>query len=147
MTVHLLDVNVLIALAWPSHTHHEAAHRWFSVENSKGFATCPMTQCGFVRISANPRIISDAVSVEKALAHLRLIAAHPHHVFWPDHVDISLEKGIPVSSLQGHRQVTDFYLAALAFERDGKLATFDLGISRTLKNAPLADSVTLIRPD
>jgi uncharacterized protein len=147
MSAHLLDVNVLIALAWPSHAHHEAAHRWFSLGNEEGFATCPMTQCGFVRISANPRIIPDAVSVETALIHLRMIAAHPRHVFWADHVDVSLESELPTSNLRSHRQVTDFYLAALAFERNGKLATFDRGIPRTLENTPLADSVTLILSD
>jgi toxin-antitoxin system PIN domain toxin len=144
MSVHLLDVNVLVALAWPSHAHHEAAHRWFSLENEKGFATCPITQCGFVRISANPRIISDAVSIEQAWNHLRMIAVHPHHVFWADDVDVSQDGLLPVSSMRSHREVTDVYLASLAFKRNGKLATFDQGIPRTLENSLLGASVTLI---
>jgi len=50
MPVHLLDVNVLIALGWPNHKHHASAHRWFSSIAAGGWATCPLTQCAFVRI-------------------------------------------------------------------------------------------------
>jgi predicted nucleic acid-binding protein len=38
--VFLLDVNILIALAWDDHTSHQAAHRWFASNAQTGFATC-----------------------------------------------------------------------------------------------------------
>jgi toxin-antitoxin system PIN domain toxin len=86
MAVHLLDVNVLIALVWANHAHHGVAHAWFAQHAVQGWATCPMTQCGFVRISSNPRAIAEAVSPGVAAELLRRLAAHPNHVFWPDDV-------------------------------------------------------------
>ena len=59
--VTLLDVNVLIALAWANHQHHDAAHHWFASQRSGPWATCPLTQVAFVRISANPRIVDATV--------------------------------------------------------------------------------------
>lgn len=67
MSVGLLDINVLIALAWPAHVHHAPAHDWFLRHHHHGWATCPLTQLRFVRISSNPRIILEAVSPRQAL--------------------------------------------------------------------------------
>jgi predicted nucleic acid-binding protein len=47
----LLDINVLVALAWPNHVHHETALHWFEVNHTYGWATSPLTQSGFVRVS------------------------------------------------------------------------------------------------
>jgi len=81
-----LDVNMLIALAWPSHIHHGPAHAWFAANAVRGWATCPLTQCGFVRISSNPGIIPEAVTPQAALDLLRQIVANKHHAFWPDDI-------------------------------------------------------------
>lgn len=146
MSIHLLDVNVLIALSWPSHVHHGAVHRWFSEERSGGFATCPMTQCGFVRISANPLIVSDAVSIPQAIDHLRLLAGHPDHVFWRDDLNLCEQESLPTALMGGHRQLTDAYLVALAHQRRGKLATLDQRIPKALKSSRFAETVALISP-
>ena len=130
--VRLLDLNLLIALAWPSHLHHPQAHAWFSDKASSGWATCPFTQCGFVRLSSNPRIIPDAVLPQQALALLEEIVAHPHHVFWPDAVPLVGTELISTSLLVGHRQVTDAYLLGLAIHHGGKLATLDQSIAHLL---------------
>ncbi|MBZ5605168.1 MAG: type II toxin-antitoxin system VapC family toxin, partial [Acidobacteriia bacterium] len=53
MRPYLLDVNVLLALAWPVHVHHPTVLRWFAQNAKENFRTCPMTQAGFVRISCN----------------------------------------------------------------------------------------------
>jgi uncharacterized protein len=66
----LLDVNLLIALLWPAHEHHEAAHRWFGARRSKRWATCPLTQLAFVRIVSNPSFSTDAITPEEAVALL-----------------------------------------------------------------------------
>jgi hypothetical protein len=50
MKPYLLDINVLIALAWCNHIHHEDARRWFARKGAAGFRTCPISQTGFVRI-------------------------------------------------------------------------------------------------
>jgi predicted nucleic acid-binding protein len=50
----LLDVNVLVALFDPDHVHHEVAHDWFADNGPRGWATCPLTESGFVRVVSNP---------------------------------------------------------------------------------------------
>lgn len=124
----LLDVNMLIALAWPSHVHHECAHAWFAANASAGWATCPLTQCAFVRISSNPKIIPEAVASREALSLLRKVVRLRSHTFWKDDIAI-LDDAIPASLLLGHRQVTDAYLLGLAIHRGGRLVTLDSGLS------------------
>ena len=129
MNGYLLDVNVLIALTWPTHVHHETARRWFERKAPSGWATCPITQLGFVRVSSNPGVIRDAVAPGHALAMLERLMDLPGHRFWPD--EISLAPSGPFASLAlvGHRQLTDAYLLSLAQHREGKLATLDGGLA------------------
>ncbi len=126
----LLDLNLLIALAWPSHVHHDPAHAWFEREASPSWATCPLTQLGFVRLSSNPAFTSDAVSPPEALSMLQAITAMDGHEFWSDDVDCvsaAFSTGVRIA---GHRQVTDAYLLSLARARSGCLATLDRRMSR-----------------
>ena len=46
----LLDVNVLLALFDPAHIHHARAFAWWSDRRGEGWASCPLTQNGFVRV-------------------------------------------------------------------------------------------------
>jgi uncharacterized protein len=131
VSVGLLDVNVLIALAWPSHVHHGPAHRWFAANQSAGWATCPLTQCAFVRVSSNPKIIPEAVEPLEALALLKQVVSHAHHVFWAD--DLALHDAtVATEFLVGHRQVIDAYLVGLAIHHQGKLVTLDRGVTALL---------------
>ena len=130
--VHLLDVNLLIALAWPNHIHHKSARAWFSTYAPQGWATCPITQCGFVRISCNPRIVTVASSPQRAVDALRQMVAHTQHVFWPDDVMFSDPAYVSHAALTGHQQVTDAYLIGLALRNGGALATFDAGLAAPL---------------
>ncbi len=139
----LLDVNVLIALAWPNHVHHRAAHTWFGDVGKRRFATCPVTQSGFLRVSSNKRAIVDAVTPREACAILRRITALPGHVFWADDIDLASSAHIAWERLGSHAQVTDAHLLALALRQGGKLATFD----RELRHlAPAADRTVLLVP-
>jgi uncharacterized protein len=132
MAAVLLDVNVLVALFSEDHSYHVAAQKWFREHEKKGWATCPFTQAGFVRLLSNPFVAKNAVPPTEAIAVLDENTSTPHHEFWAD--DISYAKAIePLSSkLSGHRQVTDAYLLGLAMHRKGKLATFDLSIAALL---------------
>jgi hypothetical protein len=121
----LLDVNVLVALAWPNHVHHATALAWFDEVGRAGFATCPVTQSGFVRVSSNKRAIPDARSPREAREILRRITALPGHVFWPDDIEIASNQHIAWERLGSHAQVTDAHLLALAIRHGGRLATFD----------------------
>lgn len=124
----LPDVNVLVALAWPNHVHHLRAVTWFRDESARGWATCPLTQAGFVRVSSNPRVIADARMPQDAIALLQRYVALPGHHFWPDDVALADSPAIARDRLIGCRQITDAQLLALAIVRGGRLVTFDRGI-------------------
>ncbi|MDN5865605.1 MAG: PIN domain-containing protein [Gammaproteobacteria bacterium] len=128
MSGYLLDVNMLIALTWPTHIHHSVARRWFDRKTQAGWATCPTTQLGFVRISSNPKIIRDAVPPREAVSMLERLTALPGHEFWPGNVAVTDAATFASLALIGHRQVTDAYLLALAQRHKGKLATLDGGV-------------------
>ena len=75
----LPDINVLLALAWRNHAHHDAAHRWFARDGTAGWATCLLTQTGFLRLSLNPQIVGVSLDCQAAVDLLRSLVAHPHH--------------------------------------------------------------------
>ena len=126
----LLDVNVLIALAWPNHVHHAAAREWFEAQRQDGWATCPLTEAGFVRVSCNPAVVRHTVTPLDAIAVLQRLSGLGSHTFWPlDQSIIHLPESIGIR-LQGYRQVTDAVLLAAAIQRNGQLATLDTGMER-----------------
>jgi len=131
----LLDLNVLIALAWPSHLHHSAAHHWFVEHQGVGWATCPITQSGFVRLSSNPKILPEAVSPRQALQLLKQITTLPHHVFWKDSVELNNAIVFQQGNIIGYRQITDAYLLSLAIHNNGCLLSFDQGLAKLVPDA------------
>lgn len=128
MTSYLLDVNVLVALMWPAHEAHAAAQGWLKGTSRGNWATCPLTQAGFVRTVSNPAFSPHAVSPGDALDVLATSLTHPRHVFWAD--DLPLAEALRPfrSRMTGHGQITDAYLLALAVHRRGILSTFDRAI-------------------
>jgi hypothetical protein len=124
----LLDVNVLIAMAWPNHVHHVAVLDWLGAPGTIPFATCPVTQSGFIRVSSNARAIPAARSPREAQALLRQITELPGHSFWHDDVDLAGDARVAWDRVGGHAQVTDAHLLAIALRHSGRLATLDRGI-------------------
>jgi len=123
VTANLPDVNFLIALSWKTHVHHYAARQWFAGHRDETFATCPITESGFVRLSMNPQVVGEAVSFPEALSALDMFLKHPNHQFWAADLDFfSMVRDFPV---MGYRQTTDAYLFALAVRYGGRLVTFD----------------------
>jgi len=120
----LLDVNVLVALFDPDHIHHEAAHEWFSVNRDEGWATCPITENGLVRILSN--VVYTGVHVTAAAIRLRLDAfcSSGGHSFWPDDLSLRDEDRFKLQGVS-HGQITDVYLLGIATGNGGRLATFD----------------------
>ena len=120
----LLDINVLLALLDADHVEHGAARAWLGREISRGWASCPITQNGFVRIVSQTRYPSPVPPVE-AVRRLELATRAEQHEFWP--CDLSLLDGMRVdpTRVHGPRQVTDVYLLALAIARGGRFVTFD----------------------
>jgi hypothetical protein len=132
MKAALLDVNVLVALLWPAQESHAKAQNWFKRWSSEGWATCPQTQAGFVRVVSNPAFSPSAVSPGEATRALKKSLAHPDHEYWP--ADVSYLEAIEPfgSKLVGHRQVSDAYLLGLAIHHGGSLVTMDRGILELL---------------
>jgi toxin-antitoxin system PIN domain toxin len=139
----LLDLNILTALLWPAHEHHEPAHRWFGARGHARWATCPLTQLGFVRIVSNPAFSRDALSPANALTLLEENLARPAHEFWPDSLQVAPAISGVASGLQGHQQVTDAYMLSLANRHKGVLATFDRGM-RTLAGETLESALEIV---
>lgn len=125
--VALLDVNVLIALLDADHTSHSRAREWFKGQARHGWATCPITQNGCVRIMSHPGY-PNALPVSAVIERLGLAIESEQHTFWAD--DHSVLDGATVdrSRIHGTRQITDIYLLAMAVRRGGCFVTFDAAI-------------------
>jgi toxin-antitoxin system PIN domain toxin len=139
----LLDVNILTALLWPAHEHHEAAHRWFGRRVTAPWATCSLTQLGFVRIVSNPAFSRDALSPVEAVSLLGENLAHPAHQFWGDSLQVPAAVKDLEARLHGYRQLTDAYLLALAYRQKGVLATFDRGL-RTIAGDRFGSALEIV---
>ena len=129
VTASLFDVNVLIALAHEDHTAHLKAKRWFRSAAEMRWATCPLTEAGFVRVVSNPRYQEPTVDPDEARAMLAALRALPGHQFWP--IDFGFEEAVApfAERFFGHQQVADVYLLALAIRKRGKLVTLDRGLT------------------
>src|ERR1700754_3216099 len=100
--LYLLDVNALIALGWPQHVHHERAHAWFD-PTGFGWATTPITETGFLRVSMTADVVGASVSAAEAIAALRRVRGIPTHRFLPD--DGSLADAVIAGAPATRRQV------------------------------------------
>ncbi len=127
--VALLDVNVLVALFDPDHIHHEAAHEWFPANRRYGWATCPLTENGLIRILSNSAYSGAHETTAAIRKRLDTFCSSGDHSFWPDQLSIRDEHGFNLSGVS-HSQLTDVYLLGLAIEMGGRLATFDRRIPR-----------------
>lgn len=123
----LPDVNVLVALLDRQHTAHGRAHAWLAGQLADGWASCPLTENGCLRILTNPRYPAP-VSAAEVLSKLAAAKASGHHAFWPDDISLTGEAHLDRRQFRGHQQVTDVYLLALAVHHAGRLVTFDQGI-------------------
>ena len=131
----LLDVNVLIALLDADHTSHRSAREWFGAHAGEGWASCPITQNGCVRIMSHPGY-PNSHSVLEIVQRLRAATADRTHEFWPDSQSLLDERLIDATRVHGPRQLTDVYLVSLAVRNGGRLVTFDASIAiRAVKGA------------
>jgi toxin-antitoxin system PIN domain toxin len=120
----LLDVNVLIALLDADHSSHAAAVRWLEENGREGWASCPITQNGCIRVMSHPGY-PNPIPVRAIVERLAQAARHELHEAWNDDVSL-LDPGVADSSrIHGPRQLTDVYLLALAVAHRGRLVTFD----------------------
>lgn len=141
----LPDVNVLLALVWSNHPHHEAAHEWFGREAISGWATCLLTQSAFLRLSLNPQIVDVAINSSTALQLLNELVAHPHHRYLETAQALrgpSFDELIP--RILGYRQVSDATLLHIARCHGNKLVTFDQAVASI---CPWQENLLVLSPN
>lgn len=141
----LPDVNVLLALAWPNHQFHAVARRWFSQRTGGCWYTSPLTQLGFLRLSCNPAFSTDFKQPAEAWALLHVMTQHPDHRF----VEASISGcdeifSTVIGKLQGHKQITDAYLLALAHVHQLRFLSFDRKIRAF---CPFPDNLEILIPE
>jgi uncharacterized protein len=130
MAAWLLDINLLIARGDADHVHHDRTARWLHQNAADGWATCPLTENGFVRILGQPTYPGWPGTPERSAAALRkLIAALPGHCFLPDEISVLDASILPSLLGVGTRALTDLYLLALAVHHGVRFATLDARIN------------------
>ncbi len=139
----LLDVNVLIAMHDGGHSHHSRAREWFAAHVEHGWASCAITQNGFVRIISQPRYPLD-ISTSQAIGLLARTCAAPQHEFWAADVSITDPGIVDAGRVHGPKQVTDLSLLALAVHHGGRLVTFDATIASSAVVAAGPDHLVVI---
>ena len=146
MTVALLDVNVLVALFDPAHPNHEDAHQWFGRNRKRGWATCPLTVNGCIRVLSNPAYPTVSATPSEVASHLRALCSAADHSWWEDSVSLLDEALFRASLITGHQKITDVYLLGLAVRRRGRLATFDRSIPVKAVAGAAPDHLEVIGP-
>jgi uncharacterized protein len=127
----LLDVNALIALVDSDHVSHDATRKWFTRRHKSGWATCPLTENGMVRVLSQPAYPSGQrtpVEASQVLAALKT-AFGTSHEFWADDISLADDLIFDATLIAGARQVTDIYLLALAKQHNGTLLSFDRSLA------------------
>lgn len=126
----LPDVNVLMALTWSNHPHHERAHRWFAQSAADGWATCFLTQTGFLRLSLNLQVVGVSIDCAAALSLLTGLVAHPDHRYLEAAASLTAGPFVHLAPrITGYRQVTDATLIHLARAHGARLVTFDKAVA------------------
>jgi toxin-antitoxin system PIN domain toxin len=123
--IRLLDVNVLVALIDQDHPFHAAAHGWLAANQDEGWATCPITENGVIRILSGLHYAGISRHLSEVINSVLSLRQAAGHVFWPDDISILDAAVIQAAEFGSSRQITDTYLLALAVHHGGQLATFD----------------------
>jgi uncharacterized protein len=141
----LLDVNVLIALFDPDHVFHERAHRWWDEHAGQGWASCPITENGFVRIMSQPTYSARVrFTPGELVQRLTTFVEQTNHEFWPDSISLRDARFFAHDRIHTSRQITDLYLLALAVTRGARLATFDQGVPLSAAPGAVAENLVAV---
>ena len=143
---HLLDVNALIALIWEDHPFHDTMTAWFARHATRGWATCAITQSGFIRVMNQPALAKPGRTVAELAGALKQNLADPAHRLLARDFDFAEVLTRCNGGVVGHRQVTDAYLLTAAMRAGMKLLTFDSGVTMLLaSDAERAAHIELLR--
>ncbi|MGJ7908282.1 TA system VapC family ribonuclease toxin [Actinopolyspora sp. H202] len=140
----LLDVNVLLALLDSDHVDHKRAHEWLDADGTAGWASCSITENGFVRVISQPRYPSP-ISTTEAIELLARTRHESDHEFWACTVSLLNPHSVDRSRLHGHRQITDVYLLALATAHDARLVTLDNSLPLSAVHGATEEHLTVLK--
>ena len=141
----LLDVSFLIALLDADHVFHQRAHVWWAANADSGWASCPLTENGVVRIMCN-RGYSQRIQLvpSELIRLLDSFAANTDHEFWPDELSLRDKSHFIAERIHGSRQVTDIYLLGLAASRGARLVSFDESIPLSAVTAAKSRNLVVV---
>lgn len=122
----LFDLNFLIAMVDAQHLHHDLAQNWWAANRAAGWASCPLTQNGFIRVLSQPSYLNP-IPLTEAIDVLR-DAQGENHEFWSGDISLLDAKLFDHDRILGPKQLTDIYLLGLAVKNGGRLVTFDRAI-------------------
>lgn len=121
---HLYDVNALLALFDEEHEKHDLVNAWFEGNLDQGWASCPLTQNGYLRVRSQPSY-PRPLNLAEAYEQLLDATSSEHHKFIADDISLLDDALVHFRDLAGPRQLTDVYLLALAVAHDTRLVTLD----------------------
>ncbi len=139
----LLDINVLIALHDRDHIHHERAALWLEAHISEGWASCPLTQNGCLRIMSQPGY-SSPQPLGTLVQMLQNSTTTPYHTLWSDDISILDSARFHHAHIHGPRQLTDLYLLALVVKNNGRLVGFDQRIPLSAVRGATPDHLVVL---
>jgi uncharacterized protein len=140
----LLDVNVWVALFDDAHQFSPRANAFIETPGLK-VATCPLVENGVIRIMSLPSYgRRGGLPIQQVREQLRKACATLDHEFWPDEISLRDDRHVNFERVQGHNQITDLYLLALAVHRGGCLASFDQAIALSSVRGAAAKHLKLL---
>ena len=139
----LLDINVLIALHDRDHVHHQRAALWFEAHVAHGWASCPLTQNGCLRIMSQPGY-SSPQPLATLVQMLQSSTASSIHQMWADDISLLDATRFHHAHIHSHSQLTDLYLLALAVKNGGRLVSFDQRIPLSAVHGATADHLVTL---
>ena len=146
MNIEMPDINMLLAMLDPMHVNHHKARGWYAEVGSKGWATCPLTENGLVRIISLPSYPGIRVKTETALFLLQAAveSSTAKHYFWQDGVSLRDRNLVNPAKIAGPKQITDVYLLALCQQNGGTLVTLDAKMTVSAIVSPRADLLRIL---
>jgi toxin-antitoxin system PIN domain toxin len=116
---------------------------WLASNGRLGWASCPITQNGFVRVMSHPAY-PNALPVVALAQRLREATADTSHEFFSDAVSLLDDATIDSARIHGPRQITDTYLLALAVMNGARFVTFDQGIALSAVRGARPDNLLVL---
>ena len=139
-------MNVLVALFDEAHVHHQVAHDWYADNQKNGWASCPLTENGMLRILSAPARVDPYVPLPQLVKLLNRFRANTRHLFWPNDISLLDDDLFNVPNIRGYKQVTDVYLLGLAVKHGGRFVTFDGGVPLAAVKSARKEHLEVIAP-